>query len=82
LIKYFIFVGEIKKIPGSNPHRLNSIAENEIENGKELPEQCKGRIKRKPQSALKKQRMFQPYTTSKTKNGGAWSIWGRTGSTE
>jgi hypothetical protein len=50
-----LFAGEIKKIPGSNPHRLNSRAENEIENGKELPEQGKNKKE-------------APISTKKTKN--------------
>ena len=74
-----MFAGEIKKIPGSNPHRLNSIAENEIENGKELPEQ--GKNKEEAPISTKKTKNV-PTLYNKTKNGGAWSIWGRTGSTE
>ena len=50
-----MFTGDIKIIPGSNPHRLNSRAENEIENGKELPEQGKNKKE-------------APISTKKTKN--------------
>ena len=41
-----MFAGEIVLMPGSNPRRLNSRAENEIENGREPPpkyiEECSG----------------------------------------
>jgi hypothetical protein len=53
-------------IPGCNPHRLNSRAENEIENGKEppLPKYIEGSGPRKPG----KNKREAPVRTEKPKN--------------
>jgi hypothetical protein len=67
LIKYFywLFAGKIEKMSGSNPHRLNSKAENEIENGKEPPKYIEeGSGPRKPEKNKKK----APIRTEKPKN--------------
>ena len=60
-----MFAGDFKIIPGSNPHRLNSRAENEIENGKEpLPKYIEGSGSRKPG----KNKREAPVRTEKPKN--------------